>query len=685
MMWSADVVPTFSSASVEALRHDVSGSSWAVEFKRDLQLSMFRAVQAGISGFANATVWTARNILRPAVRPLEACYYGDAPGQGDGDRSDSGSVAGADAGGVDLMYRPPAQQQLVDTGSGGGALGLHSRKPSGLSNDWRGPATHLGAGLTAAQLRRRLWPWEGDDAVGGGAAAASTSAQRGFGYDAAASVLFAGWMPDGDDSGRAPGGGSGGGGGGGGGGSAAGGDGGGGGGAGSSGGSSSGAGWWADWWVPAPDARPPGSVSSWGRPSAAVPSSGPQHPPLATASAPGVGAEGGVGTDAGAGASADARGADELAPLLAPAPPPQPGTGSASWMLSGMFNTCARGQAAAAAGSRAGHGGAAAAGPTGGPAVVADGMQRPDSVPLTSSGGSGVGGRAHGGGGGGGAYGGELGARGAAGGGCSDDETEGDEDDDLDDEEDDLDGGCSLAGGDDHTSDLVGGPVEGAGGRRDSGGLPCVGAQADHEEAGEQVQMHHGIRFVVAAAAMAEEATEDEAGDAATAAAAAAGATAAGAGAGGAAAARLGERSVGVPSTSIAAVTEDTGSPGLHMASPPSASHARHYATVRQRSSSGAPPSLHDGERPSNSGGDGDGDAVAASTIPPPPGAATSSVPTHPPAPRGPAPKRHLYPAGRVLHLFPHASVVHLVGALSHTAVAADRAAYETVPPLAHD
>jgi len=67
----ADVIPTISPGSADALRDEVARSSWGTDFRQDLRSSsIVRAVESGIRGVSNvtatATTWTATRI--------SACY-----------------------------------------------------------------------------------------------------------------------------------------------------------------------------------------------------------------------------------------------------------------------------------------------------------------------------------------------------------------------------------------------------------------------------------------------------------------------------------------------------------------------------------------------------------------------------------------------------------------------------------
>ena len=159
-----DIVPTFSAATVDTLRDEVMHSSWFAEFQRDLQSSMFRAVQGGIRGVGTAGMWTARNILQPVAMPFRSCI------------NQRGSSSSSSRQQQYMSASPSeAQQREAQPGSQG-------KEGEGRSS-----------GINAQQLRRRLWPW------GGGGAGGSN-----IGFDAASSMSYAGWVDENSPSSSEP-------------------------------------------------------------------------------------------------------------------------------------------------------------------------------------------------------------------------------------------------------------------------------------------------------------------------------------------------------------------------------------------------------------------------------------------------------------------------------------------------
>lgn len=182
-------------------------------------------LQDGWRGVGSATQWTARNILQP---PFRACYprsrtAADLTGSGGlsstahYSASDGNLLRGGGAGrtavpggplsarssvsGQDAGPGPGSEAGAAGAGMQGGetewlpARGGWRQSGSGGNGDAWVPASHMGGALSAQQLRRRLWPWGhggGRERGGGGGYGAGDS----ISYDAAASMSYAGWLPE---------------------------------------------------------------------------------------------------------------------------------------------------------------------------------------------------------------------------------------------------------------------------------------------------------------------------------------------------------------------------------------------------------------------------------------------------------------------------------------------------------
>ncbi|KIZ04540.1 hypothetical protein MNEG_3418 [Monoraphidium neglectum] len=110
LVHGADIVPTFSIGSVDALREEVTRSSWFADFQSDTRQRLYRALSttvatatsAGgatlVAGCSGAGRWTARNILSPASKPFRSCWGPAPPGVG-GPRRGGAAAAGGPGGG----------------------------------------------------------------------------------------------------------------------------------------------------------------------------------------------------------------------------------------------------------------------------------------------------------------------------------------------------------------------------------------------------------------------------------------------------------------------------------------------------------------------------------------------------------------------------------------------------------
>ena len=154
--------------------------------------------QGGLRGVGTATQWTARNILQPAVVPFRSCYnLGGGLGPAVStlvSATDSLEALGEELAATHSHRSPAPAASSSDTaplghwrasgrlGSGGGMMQPAAASPHGGT-------------VSTQMLRRRLWPW--GSSGGGGSSAGADQPMTSIGYDAAASVSFAGWMPDG--------------------------------------------------------------------------------------------------------------------------------------------------------------------------------------------------------------------------------------------------------------------------------------------------------------------------------------------------------------------------------------------------------------------------------------------------------------------------------------------------------
>ena len=151
--------------------------------------------QGGLRGVGTATQWTARNILQPAIVPFRSCYnLGGGLGPAVStlvSATDSLEALGGElAAPVSVPRPPPPSSSSSDAPTGPWG----TRRSSGGGAHLI-PASQHGGTISTQMLRRRLWPW--GSSGGGTASGWDRPGPTDIGYDAAASVSFAGWMPDG--------------------------------------------------------------------------------------------------------------------------------------------------------------------------------------------------------------------------------------------------------------------------------------------------------------------------------------------------------------------------------------------------------------------------------------------------------------------------------------------------------
>ncbi|KAK9825386.1 hypothetical protein WJX81_007825 [Elliptochloris bilobata] len=92
---NADIVPTISPGSADALREEVVQSAWYEAFRADMRSSaVVRAVEGSLGRVGAATVWTTAR-LASASSSLTACYRRRAPVQAKRRSSDDRGSAGA--------------------------------------------------------------------------------------------------------------------------------------------------------------------------------------------------------------------------------------------------------------------------------------------------------------------------------------------------------------------------------------------------------------------------------------------------------------------------------------------------------------------------------------------------------------------------------------------------------------
>ena len=156
----ADVIPTISPGSADALRDVVAQSSWGRDFRQELRSSsIVRAVETGIRGMSSATSWTATR--------LSACMMMRS-NRGDSGRKSINMIVHTDGNGdarkEEEEAMPSAAQQHQ-----------HKRKNSDVSVYDNSNDGHGGAGMSAMTRQRRASSLPNSSGGGGGGSEFSDS------------------------------------------------------------------------------------------------------------------------------------------------------------------------------------------------------------------------------------------------------------------------------------------------------------------------------------------------------------------------------------------------------------------------------------------------------------------------------------------------------------------------------